>query len=653
VSERAAGSVQASGLQQLAAIALGLAALAFVALRMATSPDVPLIRQSSERPWIGPPLPVSASLQQWGRDAAPLARFEQRLTVAEPSGAELRVRALRRFRAFLNGRQVLEGDGADWRRDHRTALALAAGENELRVEVSNPHGPPLLSLRLEAPGGPLVSDETWRVAVDDGPAELAARADDTRPNPTSLATETPARAARERADTLLGLFLLGALVFGVGETRARDSLVRALPLLMLAAAAAGWTLWLLTRVVYIPPQIGFDARHHLAYVELLRSQGRVPLATDGWSTFHPPLFYALCAAAGRSATALKLLPWLGGLGAVAAVFWLARRMFADDPRAQLLAVGFAAVLPMNLYSAAYFSNESLHTALSGLAVAGTVALLLGRRLRPAAVAGVGLLFGLAALTKFTVLLVAPLALLLLLARARRIDAGGWRHVAGIGLAFALPLLAVCGWYYARNVQVFGTPLAANWGDLPGRIWWQQPGFHTPAYYAGFGQALVHPYLSGFTSFWDSAYSTFWGDGFVAGRVSAADRHGFWSYDFMSAGYLLALPATVLIAAGGLLALRGAFTHPDPRRRAALSLLTASSGVVGLAFLYLTLRMPFFAQAKATYTLVLAGPFSIFFALAAARLDDALTRYRPARLVFWGWLTCWAGTLFLGFTGPPG
>ena len=53
----------------------------------------------------------------------------------------------------------------------------------------------------------------------------------------------------------------------------------------------------------------------------------MPLATDGWSTFHPPLFYALAALlAPIGASALHALPWISGLGSVFVAHSLAQRL---------------------------------------------------------------------------------------------------------------------------------------------------------------------------------------------------------------------------------------------------------------------------------------------------------------------------------------
>ena len=220
------------------------------------------------------------------------------------------------------------------------------------------------------------------------------------------------------------------------------------------------------------------------------------------------------------------------------------------------------------------------------------------------------------------------------------------------LAVIAPVLAIAGWFYLRNWLHFGDPLMANWGRMPGagHTWWQHPGFHTFAYYTRFGEALQHPYMAGFRSFWDSTYSTFWGDGFIAGRVYPADRHGFWSYDFMSIGYWLALPAGFFLLAGALRGARLALRDPEPGRRAAFALLATAAWVVSLAYLYLTLRLAFFGQAKASYLLLLLTPLALWFALGFRGLDARLSSHPLARAALHGWLAAFAGVLYLGFAG---
>jgi hypothetical protein len=320
----------------------------------------------------------------------------------------------------------------------------------------------------------------------------------------------------------------------------------------------------------------------------------------------------------------------------------------------MFAVLFAAALPVNLYSSAYFGNESFHALLTGVALVAGVDALRAERTSRAQAALLGLWLGLAALTKFTALAIAPVALFFLackLVAVERADAA--RAVRAVGIAAGV-FLAVCGWYYARNWIHFGVPIAGNWGRLAGsHVWWQQPGFHTPAWYLHFGEALQHPYLAGFVSFADGVYSTFWGDGGVAGRVNPDQRHGFWHHDWVSATYWVALAGTALLAAGAWRALRRALGFAAPasaRERAALSFLLTACYAVVFSLALLTASLPYFAQAKGSYALCLVGPLAVFFADAAARSDAALAArgWHPARSVLAGLLAAVLGACFLGY-----
>jgi hypothetical protein len=454
------------------------------------------------------------------------------------------------------------------------------------------------------------------------------------------------------ADTLLLLFTAGAVAFLVARRRGPPGLVRGLAVAAPVVATAAW-MWLYAKTARIPLEVGFDARHHLQYLGILLDEGRLPLAAEGWSTYHPPLFYAAAAgvaALGGGAAALKAVPLLAGLGSVWVAWLLARRLRPEAPGRAALAALFAATLPVNLYSAAYFSNEAPHAFLAGAALTSCAVLLLGQGLRWSGLALAALLFGLAALTKFTVLVTVPVALFFLAWKLLLVQrAGPRRSAAGLAL-FAGVFALVAGWFYVRSWLHYGTPLVGNW-SLPGadQVWWQQPGFHTFAWYAKFGEALVHPYFSGFHSFGDALYSTFWGDGFVAGRAGPTWRHSFWDYDFMTAGYWVALPASALLLFGGVRLAAEALGSGPPERRLALGFLLTASWAVFIACLSLTLELPFFTQAKAAYVSMLIPVLALAFAEGFATADDWLARRGalPLRALLYGWLAVHAGTLFLG------
>jgi hypothetical protein len=635
--------------------------LGCVFLRCAVSSDVPFIVQRAAAPWITAPLPVSARLQPWGETQAPRVSFRRPFAATASEGAALlRLRAMGSYRLLVNGVEATagHGDGSAWRRERRVELGgmLRDGENEIRIDVANRRGPALLSLRSEGLATPLGSDTSWSVDIDGKRIGQAIRADDTRILALALAVETPAEAVLRKLDALLLLLSLGGVGFLVARRFLPEGAARSLPEAAFAAAGLAWLGLFFAKAVRIPLAVGFDARHHVAYMSYLLEERALPLAADGWSTFHPPLFHAvsaLVAALADSGAALKLIPFFSGLGIVWAAYRLARRLFPGDVPVNTFAVVFAATLPVNLYSACYFSNEVLHAFLASVALLGTTSLLLARRVDPGRLALLGAVFGLAALVKFSVLVVLPVAFVFLACRIIAIDRTALRGAAARLAAFAAAFLLVAGWFYARNWLHYGTPIVGNWA-LPGadQAWWQQPGFHTPAWYAGFGEALLHPYLAGFHSFWDGVYSTFWGDGFIAGRADPSQRHTFWDYGFMSVGYWAALPATLLLLFGALRVVRLALGEGSARRSLALGFLASSVWAGLLAFLYLTLRLPFFAQAKAAYLLMLTAPLALCFALGAARVDRWLAHPRrlPLRVGFYAWLVLYAGVLFLSYAG---
>lgn len=642
-------------LQRVFALALLPASLGALVLHCAVSPEVPFLRADPAAPWWMAPTQVSAILEQWGAEGMAVTRFARDLELApRPQRAAISVRALRDFTLRVNGEvaDAGRGGGPDWRVPRRVDVSglLRDGANRIEIDVTNRRGPALVSVRgdgFDAGGAP-----DWQTSLDGVALGAAIPADDTRPNPNAFAVETPAEALVASRDALISLFVAGAAALALASGRVSSRRLASLPSAALLAAALAWVWLFVAKVVDLPLRVGFDARAHVEYVDFLREHGALPLATDGWSMYHPPLFYVLTALLrGISEHAMKVVPWIAGLGLVFVAHSLATRLYRGEPRIALLSVVFAAVLPVDLYSAAYFSNETLHALLAGLALVATVDALVSPRSTLRQALAIGLWLGLAALAKFTVLAVVPVALFFLTAKLWLVERMPPARALGRAVACAAAFAALSGWFYARNQLHFGTPVLGNWA-LPGadQAWWQQPGFHTLAYYTGFGESLRHPYFAGFTSFWDGIYSTFWGDGYIAGRVYPHERHALWDYDFMSAGYLLALPLTALLGLGIERTLMEALRDPDPARRAALSFLLTASYAVAFACLSLTLSLPFFAQAKAPYVLCLVPVASVCFARGATAVDAWLARpgRHALRIGFAGLLAACLGCLFLAF-----
>jgi hypothetical protein len=645
-----------------------LLALALVVRSIFFSPSAILVLEDERAPWIMVDGPITARLQQWGRVEAPVTRFLASFEATDPGPrARLLLRSFGDSRVFINDAPVPEParGTTDWKRFRELEVAhlVRPGLNAIRVEVANRRGPALLSLRLEGVGAPFTTGPRWIGALEDGAMIRTLPASDARRYPDSYASERPLAALVSNPIPLALLLLLPALTFLTPRAK-REALAHwsGLPRVAMLVAILAWVVLFLVKFRGIDLVDGFDAHNHLDYLHLMRSAGRIPLATEKWATYHPPLFYLATAAVeevaaclGRTrpdVVALKLVSFLAGLGNVWLAGALARRLLPEDRAAWVHATLFAAVLPVNLYTAAYYSNEGLHAFLAGSALLVGIEILLAREVSPLRTALASLLLGLALLTKFTALMLAAPLLLSLgikVAMVHRRPGAALVRCA----ALLLPALLVCGWFYARNLMEFGRPVVGNW-DLPraDRTWWSAPGFHTPQYYLRFGEVLLRPYYSGFVSFWDSIYSTFWGDGFVAGRAGVRVRHLAWNYEFMAASYLLALPATGLLGLGFLRCAWAALREPAPERRAAFGLLVLVCAAMGFALFYVTLVLPYHGQARASYGLAVTPALALFFAWGFVVIDRGLARrgWTAGRALLFAWWGALLGFLYLSFAG---
>jgi hypothetical protein len=658
--------VQTTRLQIGGALALATLCAASLAWAAGVSPAVSFVRPGGDALWIASPEPASTGVVAAPFDALPAREFVRRFSLpASAAPLRVRVEALRGFELLLNGRLVARRawDAGSWRRVEALEIrdGLAAGPNELRVRVRNPSGPPLLRLSADAPGVRLATDRSWGV-VDAGGVELPARrADDRLRAPGALGTPGLLDGLRAKRGVLGLAFVAGVLLSLALRAPAGGVLRARLPLCVTVCAALFWLFVFAFRATRLPEYFGFDGPDHLAYVQHVLATASLPLANEGPQTHHPPLFYALSAAllallhpAGvPPAVALRLVPFASGLVQVGVAFDLGRRLFPGDRLVPAAAALCAALLPVNLVMSSYLGNEPLHAALAALALLAATRALLAARVRAGHAALVGALAGLAILTKVSSLLLVPLTAFFLAAKAWLADGRRLATAGGHALVLVASAGALCGWFFVRNQLLLGRALVGNW-DVPGNplAWWQHPGFHTPAYYLSFGPGLRHPFFASFESFWDGLYSTFWGDGLAGGVSAWSYRHPMWDWDFMGAGYVLALPASALLLLGFGLLVRDALRGPDLRRRAALSLVTTTTAVTVFAVLLLTLVLPAYSMTKASYALSVAAPLALALAVGFARAHRALDApgWRGLQVVLHGWAGALVAAIVLAFAG---
>ncbi len=628
------------------------------------SPDVAFL-PPGPTPWIGAPiLPVTKPI--WVDPARPMATtFERHFTVDKQVGrVVLQVRAMRDVVLQLNGSLVpLAGrDARRWKEPSVVDVTplIVMGENLLHVEVRNPEGIPFLQLSLGGLAEPLLTDERWLATWEDEPPRPAAIADDGVRIGDSTSLPSPLSAVREHALALVTL--AGAGMISAAILQGRRSVAEKGPAVALAIVALFWAWLFAAKIVHLAAAgLGFDGPAHLFYIKWLLQHRTLPLATAGSETYHPPLYHVLTAllvAALRPAPGiaeralLSLLPVLSGLGMAFVAAAMARCLAPDAPWMRAGSAIAAGLLPSSLTLAASVSNELPHALLASLAMLATVRSLLKERTTPFDDIVLGLFLAGGLLTKYTSVILVPTFVGAVAAKRILSESAPSSQVA-LGAARTLAVVAVlAGWVYVRNWILFGNPLVSNFSDRQGNTLWQYPGFHTASYFLQFGDAFTQPWFSGFHSFWDSVYTTFWGDGMLGGVSRVRYAHGGWRYDWMAAVFVLALPATFFLVAGWIRAMIGALRDDNLGRRLALSLIVGLPPLLLAALMSFNLQHPFWSSGKAFYALFLTPTFAYLMVSGFEALDRMLAGRAPlaVRMLPWGWASAFFGSIALAYGG---
>ncbi|MCS6802000.1 MAG: glycosyltransferase family 39 protein [Chloroflexota bacterium] len=282
--------------------------------------------------------------------------------------------------------------------------------------------------------------------------------------------------------------------------------------LRLALVAAAFAALAALTSIAIPPYEAPDETIHLDYVFHLRLRAALPVMTGdpattvgGQQAFHPPLYYALAAlltlpadpSGYREAQRINwfqqfdrslpgnknvviheqsgLLPFRGPTlavhlarlasvlcGVVTVVLGgLAAREAGLADGAALLVAGFIATLPQFVFLSAVTNSDNAVIAAAAAAVYVSLRLL-RRGVTTAGVVALGIAGGLATLAKMSGAIVAALALAGLLLAHWGGRARG-RSLARDLLLLAVPAAALSGWWFVRNLALYGDPLA--WREL--------------------------------------------------------------------------------------------------------------------------------------------------------------------------------------------
>lgn len=392
------------------------------------------------------------------------------------------------------------------------------------------------------------------------------------------------------------------------------------PALVLAASLA---LNLVNTSRYPYSRAHFDWGGHVEYIQRIARTWRTPIAVEGWEMFQPPLYYYAAAVVyrlfgGDAATeaALKAVQYFGclvGVGLVAVGWAFARRLCRRGGVESLVAVSFAAFLPMSLYMNPLVTNEVFSATVIAVAAYGILRFLYAESgseslWRPALS---GTVVGLALLSKYTGLFVcgagvAALGLRALASRRLRIWVG-----LGLYAAFAF---AVCGWFYVRNARIFGDPFIGNWDEASGFHYEQNPSYRTWEFFGRFGSVFLHHVeRARWTSFLNGNYASMWADPHNNFFAMEDTRAYFW----LGVLVIVAFLPTAAIVVGFVRTLVSIFRKPVDNPDLLLAAMTVWTFGSLISF---TLEIPTYSTVKAFFFLSLVPAFGVFLVRGRAFFD---------------------------------
>jgi hypothetical protein len=455
-----------------------------------------------------------------------------------------------------------------------------------------------------------------------------------------------------RAPWLAAAFIL-ALVWMLWNSRstrlnATESRLRVTPGLVRWILMAAWVVLGANNIWQLPSRVGPDLFAHYQYVVYIARSQSLPIATDGWEMFQPPLFYSMAApcygllparvSADDIVKILRFLPLLCGLAQIEIVYRTSRAVFPSRNDLQMLATTIGGLMPINIYSSQVLGNEPLAGCLTALLILLSVSLIVEpvRARSQGFFVAMGLVWGLAILSKVTPLLLAPLLIGVIAVHGRKLGCT-WRAILTHGgLVFGTCFLTA-GWWFLRNWARLGTPIGTS--QISGNVWWQDPSYRTVRQLTSFGISLSRPIYGGVWSLWDTLYSTLWLDGTASG-LTIGPQEFPWNVNWMLAGAWLGIVPMALLLASPIACLR---RDLRPSRNALLFAL-AAVGVYLAAILDLYIGLPVLSTAKATYMMGLLPCFGLLAAAGAA----PLLRFRFLRAVICSAIACWAVAAYLAY-----
>src|SRR6266576_2169987 len=606
------------------------AAMLILAWVARTDPAISFLPRDRGANWIVFPTAVDVRGHLGGRR---IIKLKSEFVLSNrPVMARLSIRAMRRVELKINDALILLQPSRNWKENTSIDVSeqLHAGTNAIEARVFNHSGPPALWLNLTTDQLVLRSDVSWEASIAGSSwrhAVLAAAAKTPGPGNLIGGGESTLDAVQKIWPFWIVLIAIASLAIFFWNISFKKSTPRWLEATLLFVIAGLWLLLFCNNVRQLPFHAGFDSKYHLKYIDYIQEHRALPMPTDGWEMYQPPLYYLIAAAshsAGKLSTndaaSIVVLRFLGAFFGIAqfVLVFLSLRLLLPV-RAAFIGLLLAAFLPMHLYLAHYVTNEMLAATLVTATLYLCLRLLKSDTPRASQFVWLGLTLGAVMLAKATGILLLPIVIAALAAKLAYVRPRIAISLRNLGLLLAI-CFAVCGWHYARIWLRFGTPLLGNWDVISGFKWWQDPGYHVTVDYLRFGRSLVHPLFSGFGGFPDGLYSTLWWDALLGGASSLILA---WNQQPMVAGYLWAAIPTALMLLGVVAAIVRFIRKPSGE----LFVLLSFCALLVLGLIFMTLKVPSYAQAKAFYGLSALTPICFFGALGWEMLTHGSKRLR--------------------------
>ena len=641
---------------------IALLAVAIIALKIhgaRINPKVAMLFPEGGAQWIRTPNHDALRLH-WDEDNT--AGFRIRFTVKDvPAQATLTVHPFRKVAVYLDGnligqtRDTLEEWKKPYEFDLKKSSALTPGAHELFLSVLNRMGPPVVLAYCDALN--LRTDASWECKDGDRDGWRGAVLASARiPNPIGEQIIRSDKALFRQWKVFLPVFLI-VFCWTIAYRRVNDE-SRWFKRIVPSASGFRWLLlsaWALlaaNNIAKLPFAFGFDVPQHLEYIEFMLRKRSIPYATNGWQMFQSPFYYmvslplyvAFCDVLSvvKAPYALRIVPLICGAMQIELCYRALRRVYPARQDLQAIGTLLGGFVPMNVYQSQYMGNEPLAAVLSSVVVVMAITLLTEPEFwSNKRFAVIGLLTGLALLTKVSALLIyGPLVLLILYVGLIRLKPLATRF-RDIGVAFTIIFsmaFAVCGWYYIRNWIHLGAPFVGGWDPGRGYAWWQEPGYRTTSQFLRFGDSLFYPFFAAIHGIWDGLYSTLWIDGYDGCAEILA--RPFWNFDFsLACLWFSLLPTAALIVGSTSIAVRPAATAQNGQLFCAVYLCTCLA-----AILMMMLEVPSYSTIKATYAL---GALCCL-AVVGAHGFDYLTRTSISRAIVYGVMACWFVSIFTGY-----